>query len=264
MGEFMYNLKNGRVGRLPIWLVGLLLAGAVALFVWYRNRNANKAIASTAAPDMAFDYDATGDSGYVDGLSGDAIGDYLRNDPTNPAYPVGLNAQGLPGPVTNAQWSRLAADNLMSKGADPSLVSNALAKYLQGQQISAAEQAIVNMALSMFGSPPEGLIIVNPSPNTPPGTSDPQGDGGLEQQTWFGRSVPYTAYVTQPGDTWLSIYNRFAPLYDPDKPGTEAGWWTLYKYNNARLGLSDTAYSDQPNKPIPAGTVVGIPNASGA
>jgi LysM repeat protein len=43
-------------------------------------------------------------------------------------------------------------------------VSNALSKYLNGQQLTAQEQAIVNIALQRFSVPPEGILPVVTTP----------------------------------------------------------------------------------------------------
>src|SRR6185369_14010799 len=122
------GILSGRIGRFPVWLVGLFIAAAFIIFVLIKNR----AKPSSGAEAVGDYTDATGP--YVDptisdsssyGLPPGPIGSYLGNDPTNAAYPVGLTPQGIPGPVTNQQWARLAADQLIAKGDDPTLVSNA-------------------------------------------------------------------------------------------------------------------------------------------
>jgi len=162
------GLKDGRIGRFPVWAVGVMLAGGILAFMWWRNRSAG-APQDNAASDEPLVYDTVG----VDGLPPGAIGDYLDSDPTNPAYPTGLTPTGIPGPITNVQWSRLAFDYLIGQGNDPALVERALAKYISGNALTQAEQAVVNLAQRAFGAPPEGLIIVPQAPATPAVPTNP-------------------------------------------------------------------------------------------
>lgn len=166
----MEKALSTRVAGIPAWALGTVLAAVIIGVVVWRNKQkqANTANNDQGGPNPqeqdpnAID-PATGETyaqegiGDVQGYPSTPLDSYLAQNPTNPAYPTGLTPQGLPGPVTNAQWSRLAADYLLGKGDDPSLVESALAKYINGTALSAAEQAIVNTALTEFGSPPEGV-----------------------------------------------------------------------------------------------------------
>lgn len=168
-----------KVLGVPAWALALIMsAGFIAFIVWRNRKKANSAVPAGAAIGTPADT-GTFDPNAVDpatgllysqempadyGLPAGAIGGYLSQDPTNPAYPVGLTEQGLPGPVTNLQWARLAADSLIAKGSDPTLVQTALSKFLAGQPLSAAEQSVENLALQMFGSPPEGVTPVSSNP----------------------------------------------------------------------------------------------------
>lgn len=170
-----------KVLGVPAWALALIMsAGFIAFIVWRNRRKANSAAAPGSATGTPADA-GTFDPNAVDpatgllysqempadyGLPAGAIGGYLSQDPTNPAYPVGLTEQGLPGPVTNLQWARLAADSLIAKGSDPTLVQTALSKFLAGQPLSQAEQSVENLALTMFGSPPEGVTPVSSNPST--------------------------------------------------------------------------------------------------
>lgn len=169
-----------KLGPLPIWAWGAIFGGAFYLYMRKRAATAAATLAASAtpAPTDASSTDATGaidpatgipyseeaDNGGFDPNS--AIDQYLGQDPTNSAYPVGSIAQGVPAPVTNAQWARLAADYLQGQGDDPSLVQTALSKYLAGTALSASEQSIVNLALQAFGTPPEGVLPVTSAPPT--------------------------------------------------------------------------------------------------
>lgn len=157
-----------KIGGVPVWGIGVGLALLIIGVIWYRNKVAAEAAATNAADTTSADGTTADDTSSV---NGNPIDEFLSSDPTNSAYPVGLTAQGTPAPITNAQWSRLALDELIAKGDDPTLVSNALSKYLSGETLSAAEQGIVNLALQVFGAPPEGVIPVSVSTGgttTPP------------------------------------------------------------------------------------------------
>lgn len=177
-------------GPLPVWAYGGIFA--VVLLLYFRHRSATTAAATanvaTAATgtDTGSSTDPATDPGTVSDASPfqAAADQYLLSDATNPAYPVSLTQQGSPAPVTNAQWTRLAADALIAKGDVPTEVETALAKYLQGSQLTTEDQSVVDQALTSFGSPPEGLIAVNPPS---PVSSSPQ------------------YYTVKAGDTWQSI-----------------------------------------------------------
>lgn len=181
-GEFEQALSD-KHGPLPTWAYGVL-AGAV--FIVYRARkNASATTGSGAAATDAGQYDTgnpidqTGTIGTVD-QTGQTLSDYLASDPTNTAQNVGIGSSGLPSPVTNAQWSRVTSDYLLGLGDDPTLVSNALYKYLNGQQLSNAESAIIDQALIYAHTPPQGVIPITPSPPPPdPTTYRPPGVTGV-------------------------------------------------------------------------------------
>lgn len=95
---------------------------------------------------------------------------------------------------------------------------------------------------------------VPPGSGSPPPTTD---DAALASQQWFGEVVPFEAYSSQAGDTWLSIHDKlYAPKYPPG-----AGWENIFAYNRDRLGWKDSDWKGKPNKTLPTGTLVGIPLA---
>jgi LysM domain-containing protein len=165
---------RAEIGGIPAWQIGIGLAAVIVGWSYWRGRGRKPT--GTTEPTEPLVGNVDDQAGY--GLPSGAIGTYLGNDPTNPAYPTGMTPRGIPGPVTNEQWARLAFDELVSKGDDPSLVATALWKYINSNTLSPAENAVVNMALQLFGAPPEGVIPVNtggsggtPTPGTPPGNA---------------------------------------------------------------------------------------------
>lgn len=211
------ELRDGKVGRFPIWAVALVLAaGAVLFFMWFRNRGkADTGDTTSSGEPLVYD----GSTDTVDGLPPGAIGNFLDQNPLDPAYPVGLTPGGIPGPVTNVQWSRLAFDYLVGQGNDPSLVERALAKYIQGSALTAAERAVVNLAQVAFGAPPEGLIN-SPTvpPVTTPGTITPGPTSGTAKPSpspkpAIRRFVIVARYRT-PNPPWNSTLSGIAAHYN--------------------------------------------------
>lgn len=244
------TLTKGKVGGIPVWGIGIGFAGVIiAYFVW-RNHLSTKALPPAAATDTtgaAFDpnavdpatgltYGQEAPAGY--GLPSGSIGTYLGDNPTYAGYPVGLPAQGIPGPITNQQWSRLAFDELVAKGDDPTLVGNALAKFLAGTPLTTAEQAIVSLAETIFGAPPEGLIPIDTTPptDTPPGSGATPGavTGASARPTspstidiWWQPLTGvrgYTAWIRPAGSTatWDTVGTTFGSNITARglKPGT--------------------------------------------
>jgi LysM repeat protein len=175
------GLRNAKIGKVPIWVVAVVISAAVILFVVVRSKFGPKTTVNPGVVGPATDgfADPTLSDSSSYGLPQGPIGSYLGNDPINPAYPVGLTTQGLPGPVTNQQWARLSAENLIAKGDDPTLVSNALSKFISGASLSTQEQAIVDLALTMEGQPPEGVIPIQvvTGSNSGSGTGSTSGSG---------------------------------------------------------------------------------------
>ncbi|SRR5258706_3032661 len=218
------GILRGRVGRFPVWLLGLILAGVFVIFVLIRNRASKNA--SQTVGDLT-----GGTGGYVDptisdtssyGLPPGPIGSYLSNDPTNAAYPVGLTPQGIPGPVTNQQWGRLVADQLIAKGDDPTLVSNALYKYLSGASLNASESSVINLAQQMLGQPPEGVIPIQivTGTNSGSGTGSTSGSG-----TPAPTSTP-TPVVTTRRSVLVARYTNTAPPWNSTLSGIAAHYGT--------------------------------------
>jgi hypothetical protein len=167
-----------KAGPLPVWAWGGGLAVGILAF---RHWSAAHAAANGAAQDASTTGDPTAgdqtDPGLIDGSTDptatDPISTFLQSDPTNTAFPVGAVPSGVPAPVTNGQWSRLAADYLISKGDNPLTVETALYRFTHGQSLNAEQKAIIDLALTAFGTPPEGVIPVSSTPTAPTGTTVP-------------------------------------------------------------------------------------------
>jgi len=214
------NSLGKEVGGIPVWVigggVGIALAGAI--WFWHRQQGAGIAV-NTFVPDTTGATDPNADPTNSDfGLPNGPAGDWLAENPGSTAFPVGGSA--LPSPITNGQWARQAIDGLIAKGDDPTLVNNAITKYVSGQGLTAAEKAIVSIALTLFGSLPEGAKGIIDAGTTPPAT----GGGSSSKPRGYGwRQV-------RAGDTASSIAKSagisLAAFYAMNGPGRlVAGQW---------------------------------------
>lgn len=208
-----FETVGDRVKRVPIWAWAVVLAGGILAFMWFRNRGKTSEGSDSTSSGEPLLYEGIP----TDGLPPGAVGDFLDSNPTDPAYPVGLTPTGIPGPITNVQWSRLAFDFLVGQGNDPALVERALAKYIQGLSLTASEQAIVNLAQRAFGAPPEGLILLPPSP-TPTVPNPPKNPGPLPPGTGSprptNRRYVIVARYKTPNPPWNSTLSGIATRYD--------------------------------------------------
>lgn len=85
----------------------------------------------------------------------------------------GLNS-GQTGPpmasiTDNTTWARQAMSELLGRGFDPTLTDSAIRKYIAGQSLSNAEQAVIAKALEVVGALPSPP----PPPPTTPSTTQP-------------------------------------------------------------------------------------------
>lgn len=143
------------VHGVPVWAIGtgVGVLAAVAYWLWKREQSSG-VTESVYDPNSADTSDATttGDD------TSTPYNDYLNDNPTSTANPVGT--ADLPTPLTNGQWARQVIDGLLSKGDDPTLVNNAITKYLAGGALTTAEAAVVNQAITIYGSLPEGAKTI--------------------------------------------------------------------------------------------------------
>lgn len=210
-GGLETSLHN-KVGGIPVWGLGTGLAALIIVFVAYRNHQKYKNQETTPNTDSSTsDQQGQEDPNAIDPNTGlpyadeapgsgfpyGPINSYLGGDPTNAAYPVGGFPQGAPPAITNQQWARLASDFLIGKGNDPTLVENALAHYINGTSLSAAEHAIVNLALQAFGSPPEGVLASPPPP--PPGNTATPTDVPTDHFYHVQKKETYTSIAKHEG-----------------------------------------------------------------
>jgi len=262
MSELEDELQQ-KAGPLPVWGWGVLLA---AVFVIYLSRKRASAAANVAAVTSNGPVDPTLTSSA--GSNGDPtqspfpngpMASYLSQSPTNTAYPVGMTAQGVPGPVTNGQWSRLALDFILSHGGAPIEASSALAKYLgsgardsEGNAgpiatLSRSEQAYINEALQAFGAPPEGMISAGMAPVPAPAAHHPAPAPNPGHGKWAG-----TIYTVKVGDSLSSVSLHFYGV-DPHGP------YRIASDNAYALGPGYHQLPTMLTKKLPVGAKINIP-----
>lgn len=153
IGEAM----SKKVGPLPtgVWL--LAVGGGIAVAVFVRRRAAS----SAEDPGTGISTDTQPGAGN------------LGQDDTGGDTPAPSGR-----PTTNEDWFQQAYDAILGThaGYSPSLVTTALTKYLEGQTLTTAEQAIVSMALRLVGPPPVPPPLPEPG-NPPPPSSTPPPPG---------------------------------------------------------------------------------------
>lgn len=158
-----------QIGPLPagIW-VGVVVVGVGASILVNRKSKSSGSTASTApaAADTSALTDAT--AGAFGSLPGGVnLGGVVALPGGVPAGQVTYTAPSTGSAITdNNSWYNAAADQLIAKGYDPGLVDSALRDYLNGNVPTAAEQAVVNLALQLLGVPPQPVLTIAP-PTTP-------------------------------------------------------------------------------------------------
>lgn len=208
---------GAKIGPLPVWGWAVGVVGAYYVF-HYMHGSSSPATTTVAVPSN---------------LSLPGSGATVASSSGGPVGPVA----SVSGPTTNQQWSTLAANYLIAQGDSPTTVESALADYLAGNTLDSAEQAIVDQALKVFGSPPDGVIgaTTGGGTSTTPTSSGPVASGtpifgttpvgsssptnwqpppppvpGKPTKAVYG---PVQLYVIQPGDptTWAGLQAKLLP-----------------------------------------------------
>lgn len=159
-----------KIGGIKVqWLILIAVAAGVGGVVWRRYKGTPDQIDSAAPAPAVYDPEATGDTG--DGVFSTAAGNNLGGGFAYSGNGAGTSTYSTVG--TNAQWATVAANGLIGRGTYAPLdIQNALSNYITGKPLTDAQQAIVNAAISGYGSPPENVIpsTAVASPHTPTST----------------------------------------------------------------------------------------------
>lgn len=175
--DFSERLK-AKVGPLPVWAWGLLAGGAFTIWYWVSQRDVSEVTEGTEEEIAA----EAGDRG--SGPSGDFS--------TVPVFPTPEDKPD--DESTNQEWLREAISAGANAGAGSYLaIQSALNKYLNGQDVSAAEAALINRVLAVVGPPPEGTQGTGAIGTDPVAPAKPV----LDFTTVTSFSVPATARYGQ-------------------------------------------------------------------
>lgn len=157
-----------QLGPLPVWAWIAALAGGALIAVRLR--------AGDPADDADTLTDPTGAaSSAVTTTTGAAAGAgsvQLRPSTIYAPAPV-TSDPTTTGPANNNEWRRQAAAYLIGRNRSALDVDRALARYLAGEQLDPAAEALVNEALAAIGPTPDPVLA--PLPPTPelPTPADP-------------------------------------------------------------------------------------------
>lgn len=160
-----------KVGPLPLgaWLA-IAAIGVVAAVAISRRRNP---ISAPPEPGTEVGPDTMSDEPTTGGLPGGFV---VGGGPTGATGQTGSpNGDGfLPvdtGEIaTNAKWETAAARILIARGYQPTIVADALGRYMSGEILTRQQQAMIDLALIAVGPTPQPVPppTVAPTPEPPP------------------------------------------------------------------------------------------------
>lgn len=238
-----------KMGPLPtgVWII--IIAGGLAVGYFINKRSsANAAAAPTQVAETG---SGLGGSGF------DVV------SPPPPAAPTDTT------PETNESWRMKVTNWLIAKNYDPAQADTAVRAYLYGQPLTAAQQAIINIALVQFGVPPEpipGLPDTNPPINPTPVPTAPSPVSGLTglaaspqsvQLTWLPSSGATSYHVSSNYGYQRTVYAPLFTLTGDALLGGRAYTWTVTAKNDAGTSEGRSVTVTQPGgntTPAPAPT----------
>lgn len=242
VAEKSKNLLSNKIGPLPTYAYALIIIAVVWGVYLFKRRQGGAPVAEDA---VDLEYDAGNPTSPINGGPIPPAGSY-------DGIQGGTN--GSPAASSNAIWARNATNQLIAEGADPVTVTNAIAKYLAGTPLSAAEKAIVSLAITKFGSPPEGVIPVKvaPTPVAPKPVVKPAPKPVAKPAP---KPVPKPApkpappkkpaqiYTVRPGDSLSLIAHKFYGNYN---------WAKIYAANRKVVGANPNLIHPGQRLVIPA------------
>lgn len=146
------DFMTRKVGPLPVWAY-LVVIGIGLAFAFLTNRGSGGSTPEVIYPEGVGVGTGPGTPGFI---------------PVEPPEEPGVG--GLP--LTNEEWLREAAQELIRRGYEPSIADVALRKYLNGQALTTQERSMVNAALRIVGPPP--VAPPPPDPTTPDPDPEPE------------------------------------------------------------------------------------------
>jgi hypothetical protein len=155
------NFLTQKVGPLPI---GVWMVAALGIYLYLKNKSA--AAAKNTGPTAVTPAGTVGTTGGIGSsdMSGGGGGS-TGNTGTSGSTTAGQYQ-------TNDAWGRAAVNYLVSIGEDPTVANSAITQFLASQNLTADQQAMVNLAIQSLGAPPNlpQPGTAPPPVNNPPGT----------------------------------------------------------------------------------------------
>jgi len=232
--------------KLPpkVWIV--VGVGTVGFFFYTKSRSAATASTATTS-DPTLNGSANGGATSGAGDVGSGPGGWVSGTSPLP------NEQNAPSsPATNEEWAYKAEQDLIARGYSPTLVDSALRHYITGQLLSTSEWAVISIALSLEGPPPEqiGGNVGTPPTRVPPTTPPPPPTQASPPRKAIPPPIvrrptsrPPRYYTVQRGDTlwkiaqhyyrngalWPKIYNANRSIIkNPNR--IQVGWRLVIPY----------------------------------
>lgn len=235
-----------KVGPFTLAGWGAIIGGGVVLGLVLKRTGLIKP--TSPAPDLTSDTDAGSGGGYSTN-SGGQVTTISNGAITQPGPPAGL--------ADNLAWRKAALTALIGASIDAATADSALAKYLEGQPLTAQEQGIISQALVLVGSPPEGAPSITQiaAPEPAPSSNVPTSPAPAPAPLVF----PTPAAADQPTAAWWNgvksvtdamnagagnasdIFPKAAYLGittdDPNLKNVQViGWYALWACQNGHAG----------------------------
>jgi hypothetical protein len=169
------NFLTRKIGPLPMWA---WLAVALVLYLYFERQQA----ASTSTTAANQQTDPAGNvgtidpaTGYVYGTPEDLAALAANNTGSTSSGSAGQSAtSGAQTYADNNAWGIAAVNYLVGLGIDATTANQAIQQYLASQNLTTAQQADVNLAITALGPPPS---LPGPTAGSPPPVTSPPGTG---------------------------------------------------------------------------------------
>ena len=226
-----------KVGPLPLYAYGVIIVGAAYGVYWWKNNRVGVA-SPVGVTEVGTGMSASGPMPGTNDYSGNVM----------------QTAKAAPASVSNAQWAKNVADGMIATGSNPSDATAAISAYLSGQSLTRTQQSIINVALKVYGNPPEGVIAVK-GPGIFTGFMQDVLDGSLfgirEDGTreWLDASTWNALGNPQPTST---VQGQYASYARDDATGAVYGitgtgarvWLTMTQYTALGSPAIDTHFNN--------------------
>lgn len=238
------------IGPLPTGAWAAIVAAGVGI-VWYTRTHGSSSSTTPVDPTTLADSVGAGPTAFT---------------AVDPSPQPSSNAASF---TDNGTWSVAAITWGIAHGLQPTIVDSAVRDYINGQNLSGQEQAIIDQILKALGPPPETLTpYQRPPSSTPPVT--PGGPPSPPPPPPVTKPPPVTSKppVPTPAGKWFIVAAwpaRDSTLYGiaQDAYGNGNQWPTLFNANRVGVVLPDGSqgWISNPNL-IYAGRKVWAPNAN--